>query len=866
MERPKGTDVRTRRLHLLLGSLCGYMLALVATSLPANAQTTAPNEWTWMGGSSTVGSNGAQPGVYGTLGTAAAGNIPGSRWGASGWTDSSGNFWLFGGQGVDADGNWGYLNDLWEFNPSTSEWTWVGGSSTFSGVRNCYLGCGYAGVYSTLGTPAPGNIPGGRTVAANWIDRSGNFWLFGGDGYDSTGFEPNDLNDLWMYNPTTNEWTWMGGNSTFPLGGILGVYGTLGTPAAGNYPSGRCNASTATDSSGNFWLFGGLGWGLGVGSTIVADGWLNDIWEFNPSTNEWASMGGSGTLGQQGVYGTLGVPASGNVPPGREGAASWIDGNGNFWFFGGADTPYDYDNDLWEFAPSSMEWTWMGGSSTADLYCAPLVCSLLGQPLGQPGVYGELGTPSAGTVPGGRWLATGWTDSSGNLWLFGGQGFDANYYFGYLNDFWELNISTNPVQWTWMGGSSTLPASCAGQDVVEGDENLGLLTCGQPGEYGTMGTPYASNVPGGRNSASSWTDKSGDFWFFGGYGFDSSGNWGHLNDLWVFQSTVGALPAVMPAFSPVAGIYAAGQTVQISSATPNATIYYTTDGSTPTTNSIVYTGPITVSSTETIEAIATATDYANSALASAKFTIAPRVQTPTFSVPSGTYSTVQSVTISDAANDATIYYTTDGTTPTTTSQVYSGAITVSSTETVNAIATAAGYAASAVASAIYTIPSDFSVAVSPANFTVPAGGFGSTTVTVTSWGGFGSAVSFACSGLPSGASCSFSPATVTPPGTTSTTLTVSTSSTTASLHRTSRPLFSTTALAIAFCLFGWKKRRLQMLLLVAICAIGLSLLSGCGGGGSSGGPPPIQPVTSTVTITATSGSLTHATTFSLTVN
>jgi hypothetical protein len=68
------------------------LLGLAAGTLgsTACAQT---NEWTWMGGSNTSGSVGpTTPGVYGTLGTPAAANIPGIRWGASNWTDSSGFF------------------------------------------------------------------------------------------------------------------------------------------------------------------------------------------------------------------------------------------------------------------------------------------------------------------------------------------------------------------------------------------------------------------------------------------------------------------------------------------------------------------------------------------------------------------------------------------------------------------------------------------------------------------------------------------------------------------------------------------------------------------------------------------------------
>jgi Chitobiase/beta-hexosaminidase C-terminal domain/Legume lectin domain len=79
--------------------------------------------------------------------------------------------------------------------------------------------------------------------------------------------------------------------------------------------------------------------------------------------------------------------------------------------------------------------------------------------------------------------------------------------------------------------------------------------------------------------------------------------------------------------------------------------------------------------------------------------------TPTFSPAAGTYSSAQSVTLSDATSDATIYYTTNGTTPTTSSTKYTGAIAVSSTETLQAIAVASGDTNSGVGSAAYTVGS-----------------------------------------------------------------------------------------------------------------------------------------------------------------
>ena len=187
-------------------------------------------------------------------------------------------------------------------------------------------------------------------------------------------------------------------------------------------------------------------------------------------------------------------------------------------------------------------------------------------------------------------------------------------------------------------------------------------------------------------------------------------------------------PAATPTFSVPAGTYPSAQTVTISDATAGATIYYTTNGTTPTTSSAVYSAPITVSSTETLEAIAVETGYTNSAVASAAYTISTTAATPTFSVPAGTYPSAQTVTISDATAGATIYYTTNGTTPTTSSAVYSAPITVSSTETLEAIAVETGYTNSAVASAAYTI----STTAATPTFSVPAGTYPSAqTVTIS---------------------------------------------------------------------------------------------------------------------------------------
>ena len=138
----------------------------------------------------------------------------------------------------------------------------------------------------------------------------------------------------------------------------------------------------------------------------------------------------------------------------------------------------------------------------------------------------------------------------------------------------------------------------------------------------------------------------------------------------------------------------------------------------------------------------------------------PATPAPVFSLASGSYSATQSLTITDSLTGATIYYTTDGTTPTTSSTEYTGPITVSSTETIEANAAATGYSTSAVTTATYTInisAAGFTLSASPVSVSVPQGGSGTSTILATDVGGFTGTVTLAATGLPSGVSASFAP-------------------------------------------------------------------------------------------------------------
>jgi hypothetical protein len=323
-----------------------------------------------------------------------------------------------------------------------------------------------------------------------------------------------------------------------------------------------------------------------------------------------------------------------------------------------------------------------------------------------------------------------------------------------------------------------------------------------------------------------------------------------------------------PAISPAGDSFTAVQTVTLSDTTAGAAIYYTIDGSTPSASSTLYVAPITVATSETIRAIAIAAGYPNSSVASATYalTLAPAA-TPVFTPAAGTYTSAQSVTVSDATPGANIYYTTDGTTPTASSALYSGPIPVATNTTIQAIAVGSG-SPSALGSATYAInlPAPaFSLTSTTSTLTITKGQQGSVGLSVASLNDFTGAVTFGCSGLPAGVTCSFTPSTVTPAtgASASTILTIVTAATTATNHSQDLPGAPMSCFALAaVCFLGWKGRRTtRRLLLLAISAVTLSVFCGCSGSSSSAK----QPTQSTVTVTATSGTLQQATTITITV-
>lgn len=459
--------------HRYYSVLIAVIVLSVVPGQPARAST-------WVSGSDTTG----QAGVYGTKGVADANNAPGGRTGSVSWTDSEGDFWLFGGEGLDANGSGGRLNDLWKYEHSSGFWTWVSGSDTVDET----------GVYGEKGAAHPNNVAGARSGSVSWTDSNDNLWLFGGRGYDGTG-ELEYLNDLWRYDGTN--WTWVSGSNSIGEGGH---YGTRGQPEPANIPGARQGSVGWKDANDNFWLFGGDGL-----DAEMDTGYLNDLWMFDGANWTWVS--GSSSINQTGIYGERGVADASNSPGGRQGSVGWTDANENFWLFGGS----GYDggstgllNDLWKY--DGMMWTWVSGSASKD----------------ETGVYGSKEVANPANAPGSRWRSICWADGNGDLWLFGGDGFDGTGDNGYLNDLWKFELAGGV--WAWMNGSNTT---------------------NQAGIYGTEGVDDPNGFPGARKSGVCWADAQGDLWLLGGEGYASSTS-GRLNDLWKLRrfcdrATVGDL-------------------------------------------------------------------------------------------------------------------------------------------------------------------------------------------------------------------------------------------------------------------------------------------------------------------------------------
>lgn len=314
------------------------------------------------------------------------------------------------------------------------------------------------------------------------------------------------------------------------------------------------------------WLFNYQGVVTANISDVIIDCQHND-WTWTDGPNSIASGGGNSA----GNYGTASLPPAAppaqdmNVPGGRQFPASWTDSAGRKWLFGGfglevaGRTPPDLPNllnDLWLWSPGADGWIPAAlpitttTSGTTTVATADLVPDQTTDNFG-------------GSTPGARWGSVTWSDGSGNLWMFGGQGYSTAG-SGLLNDIWEFSPTVN-------GYDVSNPPNYIGSYTYKGTWTpvSGTATQNQPGTYPAAPGTTAGG-PGGRWGAAFATDSTDtNVWVFGVQGLDSTSTLGLLNDLWKYNISGGTWTWMGPTNSKVGqnnGVYGTQGTAAASNA------------------------------------------------------------------------------------------------------------------------------------------------------------------------------------------------------------------------------------------------------------------------------------------------------------
>ena len=413
--------------------LFARVVVLAGFVLFSNNATGQNLGWKWVSGNS--GTN--KSASYGTKGTAASTNKPGPRVDGVTWTDSNGDLWLFGGHGKASSGT-GFLSDLWKYDASTDEWTWISGPNTKDS----------SGTYGTKGTASSSNIPGGRWGHVGWIDSNDDLWLFGGYGYDVNG-DLGYLNDLWKYDVSDDKWAWTEGFSTRNQRTVIN--------RSSNMPGGRSELVAWADNDGDLWLFGGYGYDKNRDL-----GYLADVWKYDVSDTKWIYSAGA-------VVRNATIHTSPYRPGACRGAVGITMSDGDLVLFGGhgyINSGPGWLNSLLRFDVATETWSVLSGGGLNSAH-----------------------QKTGSTIkPGGLENASGWIDASGNFCIYGG----------------ENNSGDNSDLWKWDGSAWTW----------EGDGNAA---------FGTQDFLDLDDYPGPRHSAMC-SNSGNDVWLFGGSGT--------RNDLW----------------------------------------------------------------------------------------------------------------------------------------------------------------------------------------------------------------------------------------------------------------------------------------------------------------------------------------------
>jgi Kelch motif/Galactose oxidase, central domain len=434
-----------------------------AITLAASAKA---QNWQFLKGGQTTNQN---P-IYNTLGGANPTTTPGSRMNMAGFVDPNAQtLYLFGGVNGSS-----YYNSTFVYNTGTGNWSYTTGansanssgtqplaSNLFQGYPSARAGMGFA--VAPLGSGNRMFMKGGRGLAGNnstvgilksyyrttstlpafqWltgqdfsIDHNSPSNFFGGVNPLDPGsltnlcvFTDNNFNSLWQFggidgdgftnnammfqslNPIGTTFTRVAGSTSREDPGSYNGQGNSGIPAA------RAFAAYWKDAAGNFWIFGG---------SSPDNGAMNDLWRFNPTTNVFTLVKGT-FRNTTASYGTISTTSSSNFPPARAQASAVVSSDGKFYIFGGANGA-NYYNDLWQFDPTTNNWTWLKGSNTPNASAS-----------GFTGINSPTATP--GAVKG----AMAWRLNN-TMYIYGGEGYDGNGNLGRLGDLWSIPLNNFTV-------------------------------------------------------------------------------------------------------------------------------------------------------------------------------------------------------------------------------------------------------------------------------------------------------------------------------------------------------------------------------------------------------------------------------------
>lgn len=466
-------------------------------------------DWTWIAGSNLKD----QAAVHHSSGVSSS-NFPGARIEANLWVDNTGDIWIFGGGTGGYDQLYDNYNSLMKFDGS--DWNWVDGSSS-------------------LNDPGSTSEPSARRSAAGVYASDGKFYLFGGTDNEAVSNNYNRRSDFWSFDGNT--WSLEDGTANadnesrgdvepladaqlvelngeiFLQGGYNGYYGSSGfkvkkmlrwNASSSSFVllamSGTLSSSPGVYSSSAYPEYNSLAINSGAMAAVLNDEAYffggREYFLASNSNNLFTKFNGQSFAYLSGGE-QLGVERTGPAtePGSRYGAGFTFNQDEEVLFMYGGNvytgTGSARYGDLWRY--QNGEWVWLSGSSSAGVYP----------------VY------SGGTLsPGAREWAKLWTDSNGDLWLFGGYGPDKDGNLGRLNDLWKYDVSAD--SWSWVKGSDT-------QNAIS--------------TKGTLGVAATANTPGGRMQSVVWQNSAGEVFLFGGLGISSSGSLGRMNDFWKWDGT-----------------------------------------------------------------------------------------------------------------------------------------------------------------------------------------------------------------------------------------------------------------------------------------------------------------------------------------